>query len=133
MILENNFGSDTFYSLEFSWDEFIVTQRAKMFQRSNFTADAYIRLSTLSEDLTQVEVKIKYSELTWIFLILVQLGIILGSLFANEFHWLVRLVLLTGISGIWVFIVSVTYTEELKRLSKVISRLFERVHSFPMF
>ncbi len=123
-VLKDSFGSDTFYSVEFNWDEFIVTQRAKMFQRASFTADGYIRLNSLAENLTQAEVKIKYSEVTWLFLIFIQLGIVAGCLFGNELNWLYRVLMMIGASGIFFGIIWSTLIGEAKTLKTVIEQLF---------
>lgn len=127
LVLENKFEPDSLYSLEFSWDEFIITQRAKMFQRSNFTSDAHIRLSDSSDNQTQVTVTIKYSEITWIFLIFIQIMILSGSLFGNELNWWYRILVMVGASGILWFIIRMIFIRDSKALKTVIDRLFEQI------
>lgn len=117
-------NDDNFYSLEFSWDEFIVTAKAKIFQRTTFTADASIRLTGLSEDLTRADIEIKFSAVTWCFLVLVQLGIFVTCLFVAEFNWLIRIGLLISISGIWAFIVWLTFIRDSRALKQVINHVF---------
>lgn len=118
---------DHSYSVEFSWDEFIITSKAKMFSRKSFSADAYLRLNSLSEDMTQVDVKIKFSEITWMYLLFIQLGIICSCLFGADFNWWLRIGALIGISGIWNFIIWVTLKWESQALKKVVSKLFKLV------
>ena len=127
LVEENKFGSDTFYSVEFNWDEFIVTPRAKMFQRTNYTADAYIRLTSISEELTRVHVTIKYSEISWLFLIFIQLWVIVGCLFVPEFHWLIRIVLLIGATGLWGLIIHWGILSEVETFKDVVKQLFQQV------
>ena len=127
LVGENKFGSDTFYSVEFNWDEFIVTPRAKMFQRSNFTPDAYIRLNSISEELTRVHVTIKYSEISWLFLIFIQLWVIVGCLFVPEFHWLIRIVLLIGATGLWGLMIHWGILSEVENFKDVVGQLFQQV------
>lgn len=124
---ENKFGSDTLYSVEFNWDEFIVTPRAKMFQRSNFTPDAYIRLNYISEELTQVHVTIKYSEISWLFLIFFLLWISVCCLFIAEFHWLIRIALLIGATGIWGLMIHWRIFSEVENFKEVVGQLFQQV------
>lgn len=126
LVGENKFGSDTLYSVEFNWDEFIVTPRAKMFQQANYTADAYIRLNSISEELTQVHVTIKYSEISWLFLIFIQLWIIVGCLFAPEFHWLLRIALLIPVTGLWGLIIHWGILSEFENFKEVVEQLFQQ-------
>jgi hypothetical protein len=127
LVLKNSYGSDSFYSLEFSWDEFIITQRAKMFQRSNFTSDAHIRLSSSSDNLTHVAITIKYSEITWLFLVFFQLFIVAGSLFGNELNWWYRILVMIGASGILWLIIWLTFIKELSALKTIIKQLFHQI------
>jgi hypothetical protein len=127
LVEENKFGSDTLYSVEFNWDEFIVTPRAKMFQRSNFTPDAYIRLNSISEELTLVNVTIKYSEISWLFLIFIQLWVIVGCLFVPEFHWLIRIPLLIGATGLWGLMIHWGIHSEVENFKEVVGQLFQQV------
>lgn len=116
---------DYTYSVEFSWDEFIVTAKAKILQRNHFTADAHIRLTGLPEDHTEVGIQIKFSEITWIFFIFIQLGITAACLFVAEFNWWGRIALLIGVSGACFFIIRLALIWESRALKKVISKLFE--------
>lgn len=127
LVEENKFGSDTFYSVEFNWDEFIVTPRAEMLQQANYSADAYIRLYSISEELTQVRVTIKYSEISWLFLIFIQLGISAGCLFIPEFHWVIRIVLLIGVTGLWGLIIHWGILSEINSYKEIVGQLFQRV------
>ncbi len=127
LVEENRFGSDTFYSIKFNWDEFIVTPRAKMFQQANYTANAYIRLNSISEELTQVNVTVKYSEISWLFLIFIQLWISAGCLFIPEFHWVIRIVLLIGVTGLWGLIIHWGILSEVKNFKDVVEQLFQQV------
>ncbi|MNJ84315.1 hypothetical protein D3C87_17650 [compost metagenome] len=128
-ILERNeLGFESSYSMEFSWDEFILTHKSESFQRASFAPDAYIRLVNLSENLTQVNVKIKFSEITWVFLIFIQLGIIAGCLFGTraELSWLSKIFLMIGVSALWNFILWLVFISASMSLKKVINRLFEQ-------
>lgn len=127
LVQKATFGSDTFYSVEFNWDEFVVSSRAKMFERSNWSADAYIRLLPLSDEFTQINVTIKYSEISWIFLILVQLFITAACLFGNDFHWLVRIAMLLGATGLFGSIIHLSLSGEVKESKPIVEQLFDQI------
>ncbi|AEA42389.1 hypothetical protein [Fluviicola taffensis] len=131
LIEQNRIGDDSFYSIEFIWDEFFVTRKAKLFERSmGIEPDAYIRLTSLSDNLTQIDVRIKFSEIVWIILIFVQLGIIAVSLFGinvDGLNWWYRILIMIGISGLWNFILWLILIQGLKKLKKVITQLFEKL------
>lgn len=135
LVERNELGFGSSYSMEFSWDKFIVTHKSKPFERGSFTPDATIRLVNLSENLTHVNVKIKFSEITWVFLIFIQLGIIAGCLFGTraELSWLTKIFLMIGISVLWNFILWLIFISGSMSLKKVINRLFEQLHSSPKF
>ncbi|WP_343631290.1 hypothetical protein [Fluviicola sp.] len=127
LVQKATFGSDTFYSVEFNWDEFVVSSRAKMFERNSFSADAYIRFQSLPEDLTQINVTIKYSEISWFALIFIQLLFAAGCLFGNDFHWLVRIAMLLGATGLFGSIVHLSLVSEAKKLKAVVKQLFDQI------
>ncbi len=127
LVQENTFGNDTLYSLEFNWDEFVVTRKARFDRSAGIEPDAHIRLVSLSEDLTQIDVKIKFSEIVWIILIFVQLGIIAGCLFGIELHWAYRILIMIGTYAVWNFIIWLIFVEGTNRLKKVVDRLFKQV------
>lgn len=128
-VYPRSIGSDTHYSVEFNWDEFVITRKAEFSGRGVIESDAYIRLMSLSENLTQVTVIIKFSDVSWVFLTFIQLGIIAGSLFriSSEWNWLSRIALMIGSSGLLVFILWLILLHESNHLEKVINRLFEQI------
>ena len=128
-VYQHTFGSDSRYSFEFNWDEFVVTRKAEFSRKGSFEPDAYIRLMSLSGNLSQVNVTIKFSDVSWVFLIFIQLGIIAGSLFgvSAEWSWLSRIALMLGSSGLLHFILWLILIQESNTLKKVINRLFEEI------
>lgn len=113
------------YSFEFNWDEFVVTRKVKMFERGGGPEpDAYIRLTSLSENLTRIDATIKFSEITWISLIIIQGMIIAGSFFGGELIWWGRILLFTGSSGLFYFIIWLIFVQESNTLKKVIQTVF---------
>lgn len=128
-VYPRSIGSDSHYSVEFNWDEFVVTRKAEFSSGLGIEPDASIRLMSLSENLTQVTVAIKFSGVSWIFLIFIQLGIIAGSLFGTsaEWNWLSRIALMIGSSGLLIFILWLILIHESNHLEKVINRLFEQI------
>lgn len=128
-IYRNDIGIESSYSVEFNWDEFVVTRKAKMFERSaGIEPDAHIRLVHLSDNLTRIDVKMKFSEIVWIILIFIQLGIIAGCLFGtnvNELNWWYRILMLIGSSGLFNFIIWMFFIRESNVLKGVIKQLFE--------
>ncbi|MNU80521.1 hypothetical protein D3C71_701540 [compost metagenome] len=136
LVEKNEIGVESSYSVEFNWDEFIVTRKPKLFERGSFTPNAHIRLASLSENLTQIDVKIKLSEIWWILLVFIHLGIVAGYFFTPssvkffgnpiELNWLSRIAFLLGITGFLNFIIWLIFINESKNLKKIINRLFEQ-------
>ncbi len=128
-VYKHTLGSDSLYSMEFNWDEFVVTRKAEFSRQGIFESEASIRLVCLSENLTQVDVTIKLSGTSRVFLFFVQLGIIAGSLFgtSEEWNWLSRVGLMIGISGLFNFILWLAFIDESNRLEKVIHQLFKQI------
>ena len=83
-VYRNGIGSESSYSIEFNWDEFMVSRKATMSGRAGIEPDAHMRLVQLSEKLTRIDVKIKFSEIVWIILVFIHFGIIGGSLFLPQ-------------------------------------------------
>ncbi len=129
LIYERTFGNDSHYSVTFNWDEFVITRKAEFSRQWIFEPDAHIRLTSLSENLTQVNVTIKLSEISWIILIFIQLGIVACSLFgpSEEWNWLSRIALMVGISALFNFIVWLTFIPDSNHFKKVIEQLFEEI------
>lgn len=118
-------GGEESYSVEFSWDEFVVTRKA-MFERfAGIEPDAHIRLVPLSENTTQIDVTVKFSEIVWMILLIIQLGIIAVCLFGTEFNWWYRILLMIGVSGVWNFIIWLIFIQGSNTLKKVVKELFE--------
>ncbi|WP_300355625.1 hypothetical protein [Fluviicola sp.] len=118
------------YSIEFNWDEFVVSRKATMSKRAGIEPDAHIRLVHLSENLTRVDVKLKFSEIVWMILVFVQLGIIAVTLFGpfNRYpniHWWSRILIMIGGSALWNFIIWLIFVSEVKTLENVIRQVFE--------
>jgi hypothetical protein len=128
LVEKNSFGSDTFYSLEFNWDEFVVSRKAKMFERSaGVETDAYIRLISIAENVTRIDVTIRFPEIAWIILAFVQFGIIAGCLFGIESNWWYRILIIIGSSGLLYFFIWIS-VQGSNPFKKVIAGLFERVN-----
>ena len=128
-VYPRSIGSDSHYSVEFNWDEFVVTRKAEFSNGVGIEPDASIRLMSLSENLTQITVIIKFPDVSWVFLSIIQLGIIAGSLFGTsaEWNWLSRIALMIGSSGLLIFILWLILIHESNHLEKVINRLFEQI------
>jgi hypothetical protein len=130
-IYRNGIESESSYSIESNWDEFVVTRKAKIFERSaGIEPDAQIQLLHLSEKLTGIDVKIKYSEIVWIILIFVQLGIIAACLFGSfnhhsDLNWWSRILIMIGGSALWNFIIWLIFIREVKTLENVVRQIFK--------
>ncbi len=128
-IYRNAIGIESSYSIEFNWDEFVVSRKAKMFDRSaGIEPDAHIRLVHLSENLTRIDVTIKFSEIVWIILILIQLGILAGCFFGtniSELNWWYRILILMGSSGLFNFVIWLIFVSEVKTLKNVVQQIFK--------
>jgi hypothetical protein len=133
-VKKNIIGDDTLYSVEFNWDEFVVTRKPKMFERLSLAPNAYMRLASSSENITQVDVKIKFSEISWIFLVFIHLGIIAACIFSPqiklfgsyiETNWLTRIFSLFILEGILNLIIWLIFTQGSNALKKVVKQLFE--------
>jgi hypothetical protein len=131
----NGIGSESSYSIEFNWDEFVVTRKAEMFERSaGIEPDAHIQLVQLSEKLTRIDVKIKFSEIVWIILVFIHLGIIGGSLFLPQIKlfgnqlettWINRILFLILSLGVINSIIWLLFISEVKTLRNVVQQIFE--------
>jgi hypothetical protein len=133
---KTDIGMESAYSVEFNWNEFIVTRKPEFSERSGFGPDAYIQLVSLSENLTQVNVKIKLSAIWWIVLIFIHLGILGGSLFLPHFRlfgnsiettWLNRIIFLFFTEFIFNLVIWLFFVRESGRLKQVISQVFGQV------
>lgn len=129
----NLFGIKTPYFGEFSYDEFILTTRAKPFERSGIAPDAHLKLQKLDDLSTRINVDIKLSVLWQLILVFLNLIAISVGLFASrltvfqqtiEENWLNRTLLIVMTLSIINLYVWISFKIQTNQFKKIINPQF---------
>jgi hypothetical protein len=125
--IDNLFKIKTPYFGEFSYDEFILTTRAKPFDRIGIEPDAHLKLQKLNDLSTRINVDIKLSVLWQLILVFLNSIAISVGLFASritvfnqniEENWLNRTLLIVmtlSIINLYVWISFRIQTNQFKK------------------
>lgn len=77
--------SDAFVGT-YNYDEFVLSQRARPFERTSITPDAHIKLTKIDDTTTQVKVTIKLSDIWKFFIVIFHLIAVAVTLFVDNFR-----------------------------------------------
>lgn len=133
-VYQHTFG-ESVYDLQLDYDRWIISSRHQILRGIKMKPDAYIRLTPISERMTQAEVFIKLSAIWLLFLIFMHLAIICVfffppntavTIFGKDLgpDWLNRAVVVLCNITLFNLFIWITFRIETTRLKKIIEKLF---------
>jgi hypothetical protein len=127
--------SESVYELKFDYNEWIISYKHNILRGLKIKPDAYIRLTTISDKMTEMNVTFKLSPIWILAGIFVQLAFVALWFLPNNTpitfmgknlgaDWLNRMVIILCNLALFNGVIWITFLIETTRLKKVIEKLF---------
>jgi hypothetical protein len=100
LLLNSNLGETSLYNLCFDYDQFIITEQAKPLRNNGILEiNGFLKISKIDEKHSKLEYSIRYTDLTKLIIVAMNLFVILGPILVSNFRFFGNITKITTAPG----------------------------------
>lgn len=128
-------NNKTPFNFQFDYDRYILSEQARPFRKTGISPDTFISLVKIEEKNTQIDVKIRYSDVSYMFLIFPQILPIIVFLSSDKMRffgtmikssWGIRILMMCGSLAVINFIIWAIYKTQVKHYRNILMDIFKQ-------